>query len=68
MELFAQQGCNYQSAVTIHKELFEVLLRDDLRMFQQERSCTQGITPLEVERGIAHLTAASESFSMAAES
>ena len=37
MELFAQQGYSYQSGETIHKELSEVLLRDDLRMFLQER-------------------------------
>ncbi len=57
MELFAQQGYSYQSGETIHKELSEVLLRDDLRMFLQERYSAQGITPLEVERTIARLTA-----------
>ncbi len=57
MELFAQQGYSYQSGETIHKELSEVLLRDDLRMFLQERYSAQGITPLEVERAIARLTA-----------
>ena len=57
MELFAQQGYSYQSGETIHKELSEVLLRDDLRMFLLERYSTQGITPLEVERAIARLTA-----------
>ncbi len=57
MELFTQQGYGYQSGETIHKELSEVLLRDDLRMFLQERYSAQGITPLEVERAIARLTA-----------
>ncbi len=57
MELFTQQGYSYQSGETIHKELSEVLLRDDLRMFLLERYSTQGITPLEVERAIARLTA-----------
>lgn len=57
MELFAQQGYSYQSGETIHKELSKVLLRDDLRMFLQERYSAQGITPLEVERAIARLTA-----------
>ena len=57
MELFAQQGYSYQSGETIHKELSEVLLRDDLRMFLLERYSAQGITLLEVERAIARLTA-----------
>ena len=35
IELFTQQGYSYQSGETIHKELSEVLLRDDLRMFLQ---------------------------------
>ncbi len=33
-----------------------MLLRDDLRMFLQERYSALGITPLEVERAIARLT------------
>ncbi len=57
MELFTQQGYSYQSGEAIHKELSEVLLRDDLRMFLLERYSSQGITPLEVERAIARLTA-----------
>ena len=65
MELFEQQGYSHQSGETIHKELSDVLLRDDLRMFLRNRygDCkspstgNEGITPLEVERVIAKLTA-----------
>ena len=52
MELFAQQGYSYQSGDTIHKELSEVLLRDDLRMFLMERYANDGITKLEAECAI----------------
>lgn len=62
MELFEQQGYSYQSGETIHKELSEVLLKDDLRMYLMDRygdckSHSTGITPLEIERVIAKLTA-----------
>ena len=56
MELFEQQGYAYQNGETVHKELSEVLL-DDLRMFLADRYADEGITPLEIERVIAHLTA-----------
>ena len=42
---------------TIHKELSEVLLRDDLRMYLMDRYSKEGITPLEIERVLAKLTA-----------
>ena len=57
MELFEQQGYSYQSGETIHKELSDVLLRDDLRKYLTDRYGDKGITPLEVERVIAKLTA-----------
>lgn len=57
MQLFEQQGYIYQNGETIHKELSEVLLLDDLRMFLMDRYANDGITPLEVERIIAKLTA-----------
>ena len=57
MELFTQQGYSYQNGETIHKELSEVLLLDDLRMYLHERYSAEGITPLEVERVIAKLKA-----------
>jgi len=57
MELFKQQGYCYQNGETIHKELSDVLLRDDLRMYLMDRYGAEGITALEVERVIARLTA-----------
>ena len=57
MELFKQQGYSYQSGETIHKELSDVLLRDDLRMYLMGRYADEGITALEVERVMAKLTA-----------
>ena len=50
MELFEQQGYSYVNGETIHKELSEVLLRDDLRMYLMDRYSKEGITPLEIER------------------
>ena len=57
MELFEQQGYSYQSGETIHKELSDVLLRDDLKLYLMDRYGAEGITPLEVERVMSKLTA-----------
>lgn len=57
MELFEQQGYVYQNGETVHKELSEVLLRDDLRLYLQERYLQDDITPLEIDRVMARLTA-----------
>ena len=57
MELFEQQGYSYVNGETIHKELSEVLLRDDLRMYLMDRYSKDGITSIELERVIAKLTA-----------
>ncbi len=57
MELFEQQGYSYVNGETIHKELSEVLLKDDLRMYLMDRYADESITPLEVERIMAKLTA-----------
>ena len=57
MELLEQQGYEHQSGEMIHKELSEVLLLDDLRLFLMERYAKEGVTPLEVERVIAKLKA-----------
>ena len=57
MKLFEQQGYSYQSGETIHKELSDVLLRDDLWIYLKSRYAAEGITPLEIERVIAKLTA-----------
>ena len=55
MELFQQQGYNYTNGELVHKEVSDVLLRDDLRMYLRERYAD--ITPLEIESVIARLTA-----------
>ena len=57
MELFEQQGYSRQNGETIHKELSDVLLRDDLKLYLMDRYSTEGITALEIERVIAKLTA-----------
>lgn len=57
MELFEQEGYMYTHGEQIHKELSDVLLRDDLRMYLRSRYAEQGITALEVENVIARLTA-----------
>ena len=57
MELFKQQGYSHVNGETIHKEQTDVLLRDDLRMYLMDRYAEEGITPLEVERVMAKLTA-----------
>ena len=49
MELYEQQGYCYVNGETIHKELSEVLLRDDLRMYLMDRYAQEGITFLERE-------------------
>ena len=50
MELFEQQGYSYQSGETIHKELSDVLLRDDLKMYLMDRYRKDDITTMEVEQ------------------
>lgn len=57
MKLLEQQGYVYKNGETIHKELCEVLLLDDLRLFLMERYAEEGITALEAERIIARLKA-----------
>lgn len=50
-----QQGYEYQSGEMIHKELSEVLLLDNLRLFLMKRYAQTGITLLETKRVIAKL-------------
>ena len=57
MNLFEKQGYSHQNGETIHKELTEVLLRDDLCAYLMDRYADDGMTELEVERAIAKLTA-----------
>ena len=57
MELFQQEGYTYTSGEEIHKEVSDVLLRDDMRLYLHKRYKAESITPLEIERTITMLTA-----------
>ncbi len=57
MELFEQEGYVYTNGETVHKEVGDVLLRDDLRRYLRRRYDGQGISGLEVESVIARLVA-----------
>ncbi|MEG2254835.1 MAG: type I restriction endonuclease, partial [Vagococcus sp.] len=57
MELFQNERYTYTNGEEIHKELADVLLRDDLKTYLHSRYVEQGITSLEVENAIARLTA-----------
>ena len=57
IELLEKEGYIYTNGEDIHKELSDVLLRDDLRAYLKGRYAEQEITSLEVERIIARLTA-----------
>ena len=57
MELFQQEGYIYTNGEEIHKEVGDVLLRDDLRAYLREHYAEQGLTVLEVDSVIAKLTA-----------
>ena len=57
MALFRQEGYIYTNGEEIHKEVSDVLLRDDLRVYLRGRYGEAGITPLEIERAVAKLTA-----------
>lgn len=57
MELFQQEGYIYTNGEEIHKEVSDVLLHDDLRAYLRGRYGEAGITPLEIERAVAKLTA-----------
>ena len=50
MELFQQEGYTYTSGEEIHKEVSDVLLRDDMRLYLRNRYKIESITPLEIER------------------
>ena len=56
MELFQQEGYTYTSGEGIHKEVSDVLLRDDMRLYLRNRYKAESITPLEIERVLAKLT------------
>lgn len=56
VELFRLEGYTYTCGNAIHKDVSEVVLRDDLRLYLQSRYAEQGITSLEIERAIAQIT------------
>lgn len=57
MELFHQEDYIYTNGEEIHKEVSDVLLRNDMRLYLRRRYKADGITPLEVESVLAKLTA-----------
>lgn len=57
MELFQQEGYTYTNGEEIHKEVSDVLLQDDMRLYLRSQYKAEGITPLEIERVLAKLTA-----------
>ena len=57
MELFRQEGYKYTSGEEIHKEVSDVVLRDDMCLYLRSRYKAEGITPLEIECILAKLTA-----------
>lgn len=57
MELFQQEGYTYTNGEEVHKEVSDVSLRDDMRLYLRSRYKAEGITPLEIERTLAKLTA-----------
>lgn len=57
MDLFQQEGYIYTNGEEIHKELCDVLLRDDMKAYLRSRYAEQEISSLEVESVISRLTA-----------
>ena len=57
MELFQQEGYIYTNGEEVPKEVSDVLLRDDMRLYLRSRYKAEGITPQEIERALAKLTA-----------
>lgn len=55
MQLFEQEGYEYESGDTIQRDLSDVLLRDDLRVYLRERYASDGITSLEVDNAIRYI-------------
>lgn len=57
MDLFQQEGYTYTNGEEIHKEVSDVLLRDDMRLYLRNQYRAEGITQLEVEQALSILTA-----------
>jgi len=49
IELFGEVDIPHHHGETIHKEMSDVLLRDDLRLFLQNRYASEGITQNEID-------------------
>lgn len=57
MELFRAEGYDYVCGNEIVRDAGDVLLREDFRAYMRERYAADGITPTEIERALAVLTA-----------
>ena len=61
MELFQEQGYEYVSGDTIMREVTDVLLRDDLRMYLRNKYSAENLTEGEIESIIFSLVSSSHS-------
>ncbi len=57
MQLFQEEGYGFTPGESIHRNVNDVVLRDDLRAFLRQRYVAVGITEMECENAIARLTA-----------
>ena len=57
MQLFQEEGYGFTPGESIHRNVNEVVLRDDLRAFLRQRYAAVGITEMECENAMARLTA-----------
>ncbi|MFR9496372.1 MAG: type I restriction endonuclease subunit R [Rikenellaceae bacterium] len=57
IELLTRQRYSYTAGAEIHKEVSEVVLWDDLRLYLRAKYKAEGITDGEVERAMARITA-----------
>ncbi len=57
IELLQTQGYVYTCGTEIHKNVSDVVLYDDLRTFLKSQYSQQGITDLEIDIAISHITA-----------
>ena len=56
IQLFQQQGYEYQHGEIIQRDADEVVLHDDLRSYLRDRYANESITELEVENAVRFLT------------
>ena len=57
VELFEREGYEHVFGAEIVRDRSDVLLREDFRAYRRERYAEQGITPTEIERAAAALSA-----------